>query len=275
MNAYLRFRLIQYSIVFVYGLGGSIQTTWLHEKSKVHWPKAFIAQDLSNFRVFAFGYDADVVNTWNPASKSRITNHAQDLLDALAGERYLSETVSYNERQNDNKCLKNKIFEQNERMIIFIGHSLGGLVIQQTLLASKNAVEKYMQMIHKRTYAIAFLGTLYQGADLARWAAFGSQIMSVFKCSNTAVLDVLRPGSELLAQIQENFQKMLRLRKRDGRPIHIICFYEQLPLMVTGDVSHNNSIFYTTTLIFIACSYCAVGGPTSLSELRHSCKPHG
>ena len=97
MNAYPRFRLIQYSIVFVHGLGGSIQTTWLHEKSKAHWPKDFIAQDLSNFRVFAFGYDADVVNTWNPASKSRITNHAQDLLGALAGERYLLETVSYNE----------------------------------------------------------------------------------------------------------------------------------------------------------------------------------
>ena len=128
-------------------------------------------------------------------------------------------------------------------MIIFIGHSLGGLVIQQALLASKNAVEKYIQMIHKCTYAIAFLGTPHLGADLARWAAFGSQIMSVFKCSNTGVLDILQPGSELLAQIQENFQKLLRLRERDGRPIHIACFYEQLPLRVTGDVSHDDSIF--------------------------------
>lgn len=98
-------------------------------------------------------------------------------------------------------------------------------------------------MIYKRTYAIAFLGTLYLGADLARWAAFGSQIMSFFKCSNTAVLDILQPGSELLAQIQENFQKMLRLRERNGRPIHIACFHEQLPLRVTGDVSHANYIF--------------------------------
>lgn len=31
---------------------------------------------------------------WDPASKSRITNHAQDLLGALAAERHLTDSVS-------------------------------------------------------------------------------------------------------------------------------------------------------------------------------------
>lgn len=160
-------------------------------------------------------------------------------------------------------------------MIIFVGHSLGGLIIQQALCASKNAVEDYMQAILERTYAIAFLGTPHLGADLAGWAVFGSQVMNALKYSNTNLLDVLRSGSEMLAQIQESFHKTLRLRERNGRPIEITCFYEQLSLRVAGDVSHSHPFPYFATLTFTACGKYAVGSPPSLSPLWNSCKPFG
>lgn len=156
-----------------------------------------------------------------------------------------------------------------------MGHSLGGLIIQQALCASKNAVEDYVQQILECTYAIAFMGTPHLGADLARWAAFGSQLMNVFKCSNTGLLDVLQSGSEMLAQVQENFHKILRIRERNGRPIQITCFYEQLPLQVTGEVSHSRTIPSPTLLTFTARGIDAVGGPAGISKLRNPCKPHG
>jgi hypothetical protein len=59
-----------------------------------------------------------------------------------------------------------------------------------------------MQKILEGTYAIAFLGAPHLGADLARWAAFGSQFINVFKCSNTGLVNVLQSGSEMLAQTQ-------------------------------------------------------------------------
>jgi hypothetical protein len=86
--------LILASVVFVHGLRGSIGQTWLHQGTGTYWPRDFLSKDLPNCRILAFGYDADIVNFWNPASKNRIGNHAENLVGALAGEREITDTVS-------------------------------------------------------------------------------------------------------------------------------------------------------------------------------------
>ena len=78
----------------MHGLRGSIETTWRHNRTGAYWPRDFLSKNLSNCRIFAFGYDADIVNLWNPASKNRISNHAGNLIGALAGEREITDTVS-------------------------------------------------------------------------------------------------------------------------------------------------------------------------------------
>lgn len=84
-----------YSIVFVHGLTGGSYTSWLHEENKVHWPSDLLPNDVQDARILAFGYDADVVNIWdrNPASRSRVQNHAENLLGALIGVREETNSV--------------------------------------------------------------------------------------------------------------------------------------------------------------------------------------
>lgn len=265
--------LILASVVFVHGLRGSVEKTWLHQGTGAYWPRDFLSKDLPNCRILAFGYDADIVNFWNPASKNRIGNHAENLVGALAGEREITDTVS----ATDNSFLilfVNWFFWQNGRSIIFIGHSLGGLVIQQALCHSKNSVEEHIQKVHECTAAIAFLGTPHFGADMAKWAAFGSQMTNTFKRSNSEIVDILKPGSEMLANIQGNFHSMLRIRDRSDKRIHITCFYEELPLPYIGEVTW--FLLHALGLLLILTGsthkFCH---PAILFKSRNSRKPHG
>ncbi len=71
---------------------------------------------------------------------------------------------------------------------------------------------------------------------MAEWAKFGSHVTSFFKRSNSDIVAVLKPGSEMLASIQKNFHGMLRKRENDQRRIQITCFYDELALPVIGVV---------------------------------------
>lgn len=85
--------MLALSIVMVHGLTGSTGSTWLHKDSGVHWPTTILTQDLPDARILAFGYDADILNFWNPTSQNRIGNHAEALLGDLSHLRDKTETV--------------------------------------------------------------------------------------------------------------------------------------------------------------------------------------
>jgi predicted alpha/beta hydrolase family esterase len=61
-------------------------------------------------RIVTFGYDADIANFWAMASQNTIRNHAVNLANALAQLRERTDT--------------------EERPIVFVTHSLGGLVFE-------------------------------------------------------------------------------------------------------------------------------------------------
>lgn len=83
---------------------------------------------------------------------------------------------------------------------------------------------------------ILFLGTPHHGADLAAWAKFGTTIARIAKHANSEIVAVLRPGSEMLARIQDGFHGLLRLRRDEGPEIALTCFFEELPLPIVGKV---------------------------------------
>ncbi|KAJ4245188.1 hypothetical protein NW757_010196 [Fusarium falciforme] len=115
------------------------------------------------------------------------------------------------------------------RPIIFVAHSLSGLVVEDGLLHSKNSAQLHLQDISKSTIGIAFLGTPHLGADLARWADLLKGFKVVLQDFNSNIVDVLRPESEVLARIQGDFHTMLRVWKdQNNRDLNITCFYEEL-----------------------------------------------
>ncbi|KAA6412660.1 MAG: hypothetical protein FRX48_03652 [Lasallia pustulata] len=203
-------------IVFVHGLTGEPAKTWLHTAPEMYWPATLLSRDVPNSRILSFGYDADVVNFWSPTSQNRIGNHALNMLGGLTRLREKSDTEN--------------------RKIIFVTHSLGGLVTQDCLCLSRSHPEKHLQQISSCTIGIAFLGTPHHGADLAAWAKFGSTIAKTIKHVNSDIVSVLKPGSEMLARVQDGFHGLLRLRRNEESEIAVTCFFEELPLPLIGKV---------------------------------------
>ena len=81
-----------------------------------------------------------------------------------------------------------------------------------------------------------FLGTPHHGANLAAWAKFGTTIAKIIKHTNTNIVSVLEPGSEMLARVQNEFHGLLRKRRDEESEIAITCFFEEFPLHLVGKV---------------------------------------
>ena len=121
---------------------------------------------------------------------------------------------------------------QEDRKIIFVAHSLGGLVTQECLNLSKSNAEKHLQQVSSCTIGIVFLGTPHHGADTAAWAKFGATVAKRIKHVNTDIVSVLKSGSEMLARVQDGFHNLLRLRQDEQSRIDVTCFFEELPLPI-------------------------------------------
>lgn len=112
------------SIVFVHGLTGNRESTWTCNKTL--WPETLLPTKLPGARILTFGFDADVVNFWSPAGQNRIGHHAQSLAESLANQRDVTETVSC--LDGCDEVSADRI--QSTRPILFVAHSLGGLICE-------------------------------------------------------------------------------------------------------------------------------------------------
>ena len=207
---------VRVDIVFVHGLTGNAYDTWLHKDTMVHWPRDLVKQDIPDVRILSFGYDADIVNFWNPSSNSRLSNHAENMVGDLVRKRERTETET--------------------RKILFVAHSLGGLVTERALSHSRTVFEKNLNQIERCTVGIVFLGVPQCGADLASWASIGTQMVRILKQANKDIVEVLKPKSEMLRMVQNDFHGILRRRKDEGSEISITCFYEELGVIGVGEV---------------------------------------
>lgn len=97
------------SFIFIHGLTGNRESTWTDEKSGTFWPLDLLPASLPTARIMTFGYDADIVNAIDVASSNTLRDHGKSLAHALTYER----------------------MEAEERPVIFVAHSLGGLVCEQ------------------------------------------------------------------------------------------------------------------------------------------------
>lgn len=201
-----------FSIVFVHGLTGNRETTWTH-KNGVFWPEKHLAVDLKEARIMTFGYDADVVKFWGMAGSNTLRDHGKSLAYAVADQRS----------------------EDEDRPIIFIAHSLGGLVVEQALLLG-NKTNPELARIHKvftSTVGILFMGTPHSGSHLAIWGRTLAEYLYKIRRTNREILGVLQQQSEVLIAVEEDFQTML---KSPNISIRIFCFYEAVAVTGVGKI---------------------------------------
>ncbi|KAJ5692770.1 Tetratricopeptide-like helical [Penicillium macrosclerotiorum] len=179
--------------VFVHGLNPRGRNdhpfeTWTHANGKF-WPRDFLAEDLPYSRVFVYGYNSNITNPQTMSTAS-IKDHANTLLNLLDMER-------------------GPQLHSMPPKIIFIGHSLGGLVIKQALLNAKED-PKY-NSIRTATSGLVFFGTPHRGAkavELGKIAARVARFVSKGHASND-LLDCLEHNSLFTRQMTDRFRHQL------------------------------------------------------------------
>jgi hypothetical protein len=167
----------------------------------------------------SYGYDADIAHFWALTSQNRINEHAGNLVNALIQLRERTDATG--------------------RPIVFVAHSLGGQVVEDSLLYSRKSAEPHLQDIVHSTSGICFLGTPHCGSDYARWGSIAGRVVSAVKNANVNLVNMLKPDSEILGRIQREFHEMLRSSTRDpALAMDVACFFEELPVRGIGEVRH-------------------------------------
>ncbi|KAJ5607015.1 hypothetical protein N7537_003634 [Penicillium hordei] len=207
-------------ICFVHGLTGDRDSTWTADGKSTPWPKTFLPSKLHRARILTYGYDAYITRKV-VASSNRLIDHATNLLNDLVTDRFACNASS--------------------RPLIFVVHSLGGLVCKKAILLSRNNPEPHLRDIFDSTKGVIFMGTPHKGAWMADWAKIPASVFGLVKSTNTTLLDVLKRDSQLLQSIQFDFLAMVRQLREDGRRFEVTCFFEELPMPIVGQIVSKES----------------------------------
>ncbi|KAI8152220.1 Vegetative incompatibility protein HET-E-1 [Colletotrichum sp. SAR 10_70] len=188
-------------IVAIHGLNGHYLKTWTDEKTGTNWLKSFVPQIVPVARVMSFWYNSTVQFS---KSTSDIDVFSDQLLEGLLAER--------------------ESIEEQDRPLIFICHSLGGLVFKQAYLKALDSDEH--MFLAKRISGVFFFGTPHKGSSLASWSTMTARLLktaSLGANTNTQLSKDLEPNSKRMANISEAFLKRCSSLK-------IISCYETLKM---------------------------------------------
>ncbi|KAF8854383.1 hypothetical protein BDZ45DRAFT_41904 [Acephala macrosclerotiorum] len=137
----------EFDIVFVHGLRGSRKETWT--KNGVFWPEDLLEKDLEKCRMISFGYDSGIVHSDTAViTQGSLESDARDLCSLLTSERSKDGT--------------------EDRPIVTVAHSLGGLVCAQVIVSGDKVKEdESISKIARSIRGMVFLGTPFGGSNSA------------------------------------------------------------------------------------------------------------
>ncbi|KAI1121331.1 ankyrin [Nemania abortiva] len=169
----------------------------------VCWPRDLVPKVLPNARVLTFGYDTNIRRPFGKRrSENSLENHADDFLFEL--ETHRRDDVG--------------------RPLIFVAHSLGGLLVKETLGLSKSS--KGRSAVYMSTKSLFFFGTPHAGADPRKAVHhFLSEIASkIGYRPNPEIVKQLMPGSKKVQELASGFLELTK-----DRHWSIYTFQEELP----------------------------------------------
>lgn len=201
-------------VVCVHGLMGHPYDTWSSKANVFYWP-AQLTNEIPTARVMTFGYDADPKSFLGQVSQNRLGDHARTLLQDLARER-------------TKPAVK-------DRPILFVAHSLGGLVVKKALSDAENYSDasKHLKAVATSTKGVIFLGTPHAGSELATLPGTASRCLRGVNV-NQDLLRTLTKNSETLGETTIAFGQLLERRKERKRHLNIQPFLEELPIPSIG-----------------------------------------
>ncbi|KAL0099697.1 hypothetical protein PUN28_019834 [Cardiocondyla obscurior] len=166
------------------------------------WPKDWLSVDIPSLRVIGVNYGTSL-SMWTPfcpieSMKSTIKERSEEIVTKL------------------------KMANVGQRPLIWVAHSMGGLLIKKMLVEEWKTGDKHG--ICKRTKAILFYGTPHRGSHVAALKQTTQMLLWP-----TIEVQELREGSPHLLKLHEEFLKML-----NECQIEIVSFAESKPTLVTS-----------------------------------------
>jgi hypothetical protein len=164
-------------------------------REKVYWPRDLVPASIPSARILTYGYDTHIRHSLvSPPSKNTVYDISNELLVNLEAER----------RQDPS------------RPLLFVVHSLGGIVVKEALRQSRsgNMNKNRTHSIFLATTAIVFFGTPHGGSDpfpIARGVALRLGRALGIKV-NEDIVRTLMPSSERLRELRDEFIPMARER---------------------------------------------------------------
>lgn len=176
-------------IIAICGLGGHAFGSFKERNGTHMWLRDSLPHDFKNARVLVYGYDSHIHDS---TSFQTLESLATSLRNHVEGIKPLSRSL-------------------DETPIIFIAHSLGGLVLKQALIQSAKAKSKLAHC----TRGALFFGVPNQGMHVS------SLIPMAADQVNEALLHNLQSESELLRSQIRDFSALFV-----SQEARIFCFYE-------------------------------------------------
>ncbi|EXM20712.1 Alpha/Beta hydrolase fold [Fusarium oxysporum f. sp. vasinfectum] len=193
-------------IVAVHGLNpldrpNQARTTWTTGGRL--WLKDFLPDRIPRSRVMLFGYNSNVAFGTSTAG---LTEQADNLLNRLSSNRA----------------------DVPDRPVIFVCHSLGGLVVKRALSTSRG--DSTYCSIFDSTFGVVFFGTPHHGGNGAGLGAIAASITrAVLGNPSNSFLEALTQDSNFLSIITDDFSQLLE-------KLYFISFFETRPLGKTRQI---------------------------------------
>ncbi|KAJ6256869.1 NACHT-domain-containing protein [Drechslerella dactyloides] len=223
---------ISVDIIAVHGLGEHPDKAWTYcseqtNHKDVNWLKDtdMLPAELPKARIMTFGYNS----TWYgpEAVRQRLSNIAKEMLTDLMYER--------------KDC--------QDRPIVFVGHCLGGLVMQkvsmfavspqtqidfdpvhQAYILAKTIDDDYPG-IGKSVTGMVFIGTPHRGAGgaLSPRGRISQAIAAKGLLIEESILETLEEGNETLVDVVKEYTRLINLKSSS---IEVYCFFEMKQTVV-------------------------------------------
>lgn len=181
-------------LIFVHGLRGGSHSTWTKNKDvSLFWPQKWLPKDdaFRDVRIHTFGYAAGVGHE----SVVNIPHFAGSLLSSI----YDSPSIKLGENVP----------------LIFIGHSMGGLVIKKAFIIGQDNL--VFKPLVDRIRGIFFLATPHHGAHLAQ------SLSRIFAVAPRPFVGDISPDSPVLESINEDFPRYCSR-------LDLFSFFENKPM---------------------------------------------
>jgi hypothetical protein len=138
-------------VVFVHGIDSDEKSAWSSNGSpEAYWPK-WIADEFPSLGFWTIGYAANV-SGWTGESMA-IADRGNAILDEMESDGF------------------------GDRPIIFIAHSLGGIMVKQLLRGAVTLHVSRWEKIATNTLGIIFIATPHAGSGLANFASFIDMVL--------------------------------------------------------------------------------------------------